>query len=48
MVLSDKRAFRGHLEELASVSNLKRVIVGHGEPFDDDGGTLKSVAGALS
>jgi len=49
MVISDKAAFRGHLEELASASNLGRVITGHGMPiYDDAAATLRSVAAALS
>jgi hypothetical protein len=48
MVISKNADFRGHLEEIASISSLKRVIVGHGDPFEGDvSGTLRSVAAAL-
>jgi hypothetical protein len=48
MTVSDTPAFRGHLEELASSSNLLRVLVGHGKTIADDASALlRSVAGEL-
>jgi hypothetical protein len=48
-IVSDRAAFRGHLEELASATNLRQVLVGHGNTIGDDAaGTLKSVAAELS
>jgi hypothetical protein len=47
--VSDRAAFRSHLEELASPSNLERVLVGHGRTIaDDPAGTLRSLAAGLS
>jgi hypothetical protein len=49
MNVSDRAAFRSHLEELASPSNLERVLVGHGRTIaDDPAGTLRSLAAGLS
>jgi len=48
MTVSDKAAFRAHLEELASPADLKRVLVGHGKNLTDDpGATLKALATEL-
>ena len=33
---SDKRAFRAHLERLAAIPGLTRVIVAHGKTVEDD------------
>ncbi|HVR19833.1 MAG TPA: hypothetical protein VMS65_09055 [Polyangiaceae bacterium] len=47
--VNDRAAFRSHLEELASASDLKSLLVGHGANITDDpGGTLKGLAGELS
>lgn len=48
LVVADKPAFRAHLERLAELPDLKRVIVSHYETITDDpAGTLKRVAAAL-
>jgi hypothetical protein len=48
-IVSDRAEFRAHLEELASASNLKQVLVGHGKTIRDDAaGTLRGVAAELS
>ena len=49
MTVSDRAAFRSHLEELASPSDLRRVLVGHGKTIaDDPAGTLRGLAAELS
>jgi hypothetical protein len=48
LVLADKAAFRAHLEELAKLPDLKRIIVSHHETITDDpAGTLARVAAAV-
>jgi hypothetical protein len=48
MTVSDKAAFRGHLEELASAGDLQRLLVGHGKNVTDDpSGTLKGLVTEL-
>lgn len=48
LTLSDRSAFRSHLEELASASDLERVLVGHGRTIDaDPRGTLQGLAAEL-
>jgi hypothetical protein len=48
VTVSDKAAFRAHLEELASPMDLKLVLVGHGKNITDDpSGTLKGLATEL-
>jgi hypothetical protein len=48
MTLSDRAAFRSHLDELASPSDLTRVLVGHGKTINDDPqGVLKGLATEL-
>jgi hypothetical protein len=48
-IVNDRAAFRGHLEELASETNLRQILVGHGRTISDDAaGALKSVAAELS
>jgi hypothetical protein len=47
--VSDRAAFRAHIEELASPSDLRRVLVGHGKTITGDPGkTLRDLAGELS
>jgi hypothetical protein len=49
MSVSDRAAFRSHLEELATASDLRRVLVGHGRTIaDDPAGTLRGLAAELS
>lgn len=44
----DKAALGAHLERLASLPGLARIIPGHGEPIEDDpAGTLRAVAATL-
>lgn len=48
LVVADKAAFRAHLERLAELPDLKRVIVSHYETISDDAaGTLRRVAATL-
>lgn len=48
LVLADKAAFRAHLEELAKLPDLKRILVSHHETITDDpAGTLARVAAAV-
>lgn len=48
LMISDKRAFRAHLERLAAVPDLRRVIVSHHLVIDDDpAGALRTAAAAL-
>jgi hypothetical protein len=48
LVVSDKAAFRGHLERLAKLPDLRRIVVSHHEVITDDpAGTLARVAAAV-
>lgn len=48
LVVSDKKAFRAHLERLADLPDLRRIIVSHHEVIDRDAGaTLRAVAAAI-
>lgn len=48
LVVSDKAAFRAHLEELAKLPGLKHIVVSHHETITSDpAGTLARVAGAI-
>ncbi|MGZ3420787.1 MAG: hypothetical protein ACXVEE_23120 [Polyangiales bacterium] len=48
MLVSDKRAFRGHLERLSKHEGLSRIIVGHGRTLKEQAGeTLGAVAAGL-
>lgn len=48
LVISDKTAFRAHLERLADLPELKRIIVSHHETIEQDpAGTLRAVAATL-
>jgi hypothetical protein len=47
-VMADKKAYRAHLERLASVPDLRRIIVSHHEVIDaDPAATLRRVAEQL-
>jgi len=47
-VVADKAAFRAHLEKLAELPGLARVVVSHHQTITDDpAGTLKSVVAAM-
>lgn len=47
-VVADKPAFRAHLDKLAELPGLARVVVSHHETIADDAsGTLKRVAAAI-
>lgn len=47
--VSDRAAFRSHIEELASPSDLRQVLVGHGKTITGDPGkTLRDLAAELS
>lgn len=47
-VISDTQAFRAHLERLAGLPDLRRIVVSHHETITDDpAGVLRSVAAAL-
>ncbi len=47
-VVSDKRAFRAHLDRLAGDATLARIIVSHGRPMTDDPrGVLRAVGAEL-
>jgi len=49
ITIADRAAFRSHLEEIASASDLKAVLVGHGRNITDDPrGTLQGLAAGLS
>jgi hypothetical protein len=49
MTVSDRSAFRSHIEELAQASDLERVLVGHGRTIDTDPrGTLRGLAAELA
>ena len=48
LVISDSKAFRAHLERLADLPELKRIIVSHHVTIDQDpAGTLRAVAATL-
>src|SRR5262245_51253122 len=48
-VIKDKRAFAAHLEKLAELPGLARVLFGHGTPITDDApGALRKVAAQLT
>jgi hypothetical protein len=48
ITLSDRKAFREHLEELASASDLKTLLVGHGSNVTEDAsGVLRSLSSEL-
>lgn len=48
ILISDKRAFRSHLDRLADTENLQRIIVGHGAMLTESPSqTLHTVAAAL-
>ena len=48
LALKDKAAFARQLDELAATPGLRRVLVGHGKPIDDDPpAALRRVAGQL-
>lgn len=47
-VIADAKAFRGHLERLADLPQLQRIVVSHHETIDQDpAGTLRAVAATL-
>jgi len=47
-VISDKRAFRAHMERLADLPGLRRVIVSHHQTIDTDvAATLRSAVASL-
>lgn len=47
-VIADLRAFRGHLERLADLPELRRIVVSHHQTIaDDPAGVLRTVAAAL-
>ena len=49
ITISDRAAFRSHLEEIASASDLTTVLVCHGRNITaDPSGTLRGLAGELS
>ena len=48
LVVADKAAFRAHLERLADLPDLKRIVVSHYETITEDpSGTLSRVAATL-
>jgi hypothetical protein len=48
LVIADAMAFRAHLEQLARLPDLRRIIVSHHEPIcDDPSGVLLRVAATL-
>jgi len=48
LMIADKRAFRAHLEKLAELPGLRRVVVSHHQTITDDpAGTLQRVAATL-
>lgn len=48
LVIADKKAFRAHLERLADLPELQRIIVSHHATIDQDAaGTLRAVAATL-
>jgi hypothetical protein len=49
ITIADRAAFRSHLEELASATDLRSVLVGHGRNITaDPRGTLQGLAAELS
>lgn len=47
-MLRDRRAFAAHLDRLAALPNLRRVLVGHGAPITEDpAAALRAVAAEL-
>jgi hypothetical protein len=47
-VISEKKAFRAHLERLADVPDLRRIVVSHHQVIDKDAGdTLRAVAAKI-
>lgn len=47
-VISDKKAFRAHMERLADLPNLRRIIVAHHETIDTDvANTLRTAVSSL-
>lgn len=47
-VIADKNAFRAHLERLADIPGLRRIIVSHHQVIDTDpGATLRAVAAKI-
>ena len=48
MAVSDRAAFRAHLERLADLPDLRRIVVSHHHLIDDDAaGVLRGVAAGL-
>lgn len=48
LVIADKPAFRAHLEKLAALPDLRRIVVSHHQTITDDpAGTLARVAAAV-
>lgn len=48
LVISDKKAFRAHLERLADLPDLRRIVVSHHEVIDQEpSATLRAVAAAI-
>lgn len=49
LIVSDRAAFRSQLEDIASASNLARVLVGHGSTITEDpAAVLRSLSGELT
>jgi hypothetical protein len=47
--IKDKRAFAAHLDKLAEMPGLRRILFGHGAPIDDDpAGALRKVSAQLT
>src|SRR5262249_53205436 len=47
--IKDKAAFAAHLEKLADLPGLRRILFGHGTPITDDApGALRKVAAQLT
>lgn len=47
-IVSKKRAYRAHLERLAEIPDLRRLVPGHGDVVDSDvAGVLRAVAASL-
>jgi hypothetical protein len=48
MGVKDRKAFSAHLERLADTPGLRRILVGHGRPIEDDpAGALRGVAAQI-
>lgn len=48
LLVKDKKAFRAELERLASIPDLRRVVVAHKDPIEGDAaGVLRAVAATL-